>query len=271
MTTAGGKGPYGATDPAPESTVCRACDLTLYRRIVHGGYEWVDGLGARECPDNPGGPHAPAPERTRCCNRHHAEGCCDGGPGCCPRCPINPAPESGRTREFTSPTEQEVDVWRAALEEAACGSVERVWGRLSVVIAEMRRTLGYDGRQSADCKHLTTDRHDRWCPRCGATISPEKADPGCSYCGGHHSDLAACNLRPEKAECLECFHSLSEHDESGCNMQTGSWETGPVDCGCTRQSVECQHGWSVIEGEGCPESPDCNTPESCESADREAT
>jgi hypothetical protein len=43
----------------------------------------------------------PNPERTRCCDRHHAEGCCDGAPGCCPRCPINPAPalESGRTDE----------------------------------------------------------------------------------------------------------------------------------------------------------------------------
>jgi predicted RNase H-like HicB family nuclease len=62
MTGTAKNWPYGATDPAPESTVCHACDLTLYRRIVHGGYEWVDGLGARECPDNPAGPHAPAPE-----------------------------------------------------------------------------------------------------------------------------------------------------------------------------------------------------------------
>lgn len=27
---------------------------------------------------------------TRCCDRHHAEGCTDGHPGCCPSCPINP-------------------------------------------------------------------------------------------------------------------------------------------------------------------------------------
>ena len=49
-------------------------------------------------------------------------------------------------RVFSPPTEQEVDAWRAALEQAACGGVEQVWPRLSVVIAEMRRSLGYDGR-----------------------------------------------------------------------------------------------------------------------------
>lgn len=25
-----------------------------------------------------------------CCASHHYEGCCDGTPGCCPDCPINP-------------------------------------------------------------------------------------------------------------------------------------------------------------------------------------
>lgn len=30
--------------------------------------------------------------RTTCCDRHHFEGCTDGAPGCCPSCPINPAP-----------------------------------------------------------------------------------------------------------------------------------------------------------------------------------
>jgi hypothetical protein len=78
-----GNGPSSAIGPAPDRACdhaenrwqsndnqnwyCQACgalDLNLYRRIVHGGYEWVDGLGVRECPDNPGGPHAPAPERT---------------------------------------------------------------------------------------------------------------------------------------------------------------------------------------------------------------
>lgn len=29
---------------------------------------------------------------ARCCDRHHFEGCTDGVPGCCPNCPINPAP-----------------------------------------------------------------------------------------------------------------------------------------------------------------------------------
>lgn len=26
-----------------------------------------------------------------CCKAHHFEGCTDGGPGCCPGCPINPS------------------------------------------------------------------------------------------------------------------------------------------------------------------------------------
>lgn len=32
------------------------------------------------------------------------------------------------------------------------------------------------------------------------------------------------------------------------------------------ESDECSHGWSVIKGEGCPESPACNRPEAAEPA-----
>lgn len=35
-------------------------------------------------------------------------------------------------------------------------------------------------------------------------------------------------------ECPECFHVVEHHDENGCDMQTGSWETGPVDCPCPK-------------------------------------
>jgi hypothetical protein len=36
-------------------------------------------------------PFIPPATTTRCCKSHHFEGCADGAPGCCPRCPINPS------------------------------------------------------------------------------------------------------------------------------------------------------------------------------------
>lgn len=116
-------------------------------------------------------------------------------------------------------------------------------------------------RQSVVCRDLLdegmrllkaqrTERNDQWVrdlPPGTRVRSPFDGDRSTL---SHHTDLddgwwladgswLRWNNVPEWLEdCPDCFHRLSEHHEGGCNVQTGSWETGPTDCRCTRQSAQ---------------------------------
>jgi hypothetical protein len=133
--------------------------------------------------------------------------------------------ESGRT-----------DEWIVAVMDDAHGVVDEVYGPFRTQPAArnyaearaagrhwaLRRLRAPESAEPDLCERCNVGEHSTCQPPCGCTSSrhnwtpqnaepwDESGDPGCSYCGGHHSDLAACDLPREKAESAERARCVPE-------------------------------------------------------------